>query len=160
MKRIRLRNRTYFKTVSVRKNVFEWYLTALACGILFIMLTAQIGLLMPEVRPELTDIEVYEGIDAAGELPQCSITLKAEPASSENAIVLVNGSPNGTFVNGMCEVAVLNRGLIEIDGRACKDGFSVLVDRITGEISGLAEGDTYHIGKSMAIIGRVEVLNK
>ncbi len=159
MKRDRFRKKMYFKAVSIRKNTFERYLAALSLGILFVLITAQIGLLLPEVRPELTDIEVYEGIDLAGVLPQSSFVLKAESSVAENAVVLVNGTPCGNFTDGVCEVTVLNRGLVEIDGRACEEEFSVSVDAVDPSLNGLSEGDTYLIGKSMTIIGRVEVTN-
>ena len=154
-----MKHKTYFKTISIRKNKFEYSLSALAFGILFVLLTAQIGLLIPETRSELTDIEVYEGIDYAGELPTTRLVLKADSVAADDAVVLVNGSPCGSFVKGVCEVSVINRGLIEIDGRSCDKEFSLMVEEISGKVDGLAVGETYQVGKSMTIIGRVEVIN-
>lgn len=157
MMRKTTRKRIYIKAFSFRKSGLERGLIALSLSVFFVLFMAQIGLVIPQARSELTDIEVYEGTDLAGEFPEASFVLEADSSVSSDAVVLLNGAPYGHFSAERCTVSVLNRGLVEIDGRACASDFTVTVKNVDPGISGVFEGDTYLVGRGMTIIGRIEI---
>ena len=151
--------RVYIKTFSLRRNPLEYFLVALSCGIFFVLFLSQVGLVVPQARSELTDIDVFEGTDIAGELPEASFVLESDSAVADSAIVLLNGAPYCSFSSGRCTITVLNRGLVEIDGRQCERDFSVTAKTVDSKLQGITDGDTFRIGRGMTIIGRVEVQN-
>lgn len=157
--RCKSKKRIYIRSFSFHKSRAERMLISLSVAVFFVLIAAQIALVLPESRSELTDIEVYEGIDMAGKLPEATVVFEADSLVSSDAKVLFNGKPCATFSDGTCSVSLINRGLIEIDGRACAKDFSVKVSAVDGTVSGLEKEDTFLIGQGMTVIGRVEVLN-
>ena len=149
--------KVYIKTFSLRRNPLEYILLALSCGIFFVLFLSQVGLVVPQARSELTDIDVFEGTDIAGELPEAGFVLEADSTVADAAVVLVNGAPYCNFSCGRCTIRVLNRGLVEIDGRRCEQEFSVTVKDVDLRLQGVANGETFLVGQGMTIIGRVEV---
>lgn len=149
----------YIKTFSLRKNLLEYCLAAISCAAFFMLFLSQIGLFIPQARSNLTDIDVFEGTDYAGEFPEASLVLEADSPASAQAVVLLNGTPYAQFSSERCTVSILNRGLIEIDGRLCDSDFSVTVKETDSELRGVSDGDTFLVGRGMTIIGRVEVLS-
>ncbi len=151
--------RIYIKAFSFRRNPLEYCLLAVSCAAFFVLFLSQIGLFIPQARLKLTDVDVFEGTDIAGQLPEASFVLEADSSIADQAVVLVNGAPYSRFSSRRCTVSVLNRGLVEIDARSCEDDFSVVVKDADLTLRGIATGDTFLIGRGMTIVGRVEVLS-
>ena len=157
MRRNVYKKRVYIKTFSFRKKPLEYTLLALCSSVFFILFLSQIGLFIPDSRAELTDIDVFEGTDFAGELPEATFVLETDSSASDQAVVLVNGAPFSKFSAGRCMISVLNRGLVEIDGRMCDEEFSVTVKNVDSAVRGVREEDTFLVGQGMTIIGRIEI---
>lgn len=129
----------------------------LLCSLSFLVFS-QIGLSNKATRTFFTDIDQYEGINVnnlESVFQQGYIALKLMDITPSDKIkILVNGYEAYDFNAETVKLKVRNNSLIEIDGTAEKDSFTVKIIDISDNIS------TDCLNKVISVRSNIEVLTR
>lgn len=135
-----------------------WYGIFIFC--LFLLMGAQLALTTPAARNTLSavnDIETLGGqVEDGFKLGQISLSLVGtEP--SKDIKILLNGQVIALFVQKQIDITVSNNALLEIDGSAIKEPFSVKIDHVPENISFQDGKNSTEIKSNIGILARIFV---
>ena len=143
---------------------FGKYFNSIWCSLflfcLFLMMGAQLALTTPAARNMLStvnDIETLGGQQEDGfKLGEITLSLVSiEP--SKDIKILLNGQVIALFVQKQINITVCNNALLEIDGTAVKDPFTVKIDNVPSNISFADGKNIAEIQSNIGILARIFV---